>query len=166
MSLCSNLIFRGIAQLVEQRSPNVNRDLIPRIITGFLRLETSVSSLFSCLFFLQAVKVIYAKSRSKPAKDFGTASKDQQFFIRLEKAVSRYLKTSDWYFFELDKLKFQSCLAHQKPIWFTPHHKSKSRPDKVKTLHSTGNVKCSARRLTCRCSQPDVSIFSTVEKEL
>ena len=81
----SNKIFRGIAQLVEQRSPNVNRDLIPRIITEFLRLETSVSSLFSCLFFLQAVKVIYAKSRLKPAKVFGTASNDQQFFIRLER---------------------------------------------------------------------------------
>ena len=45
----SNRTFRGIAQLVEPRSPNVNRGLISRIITGFLRLETSVSSLFSCL---------------------------------------------------------------------------------------------------------------------
>ena len=91
----SNRTLRGIAQLVEQRSPNVNRSLISRIITGFLRLETSVSSLFSCLFFLQAVKVIYAKLSPKPAKDFGTASKDQHFFIRLRKAVFRCLKMSD-----------------------------------------------------------------------
>ena len=47
--ICSDQIFRGIAQLVEQRSPNVNRNLISLMITGFLRLETSVSSLFSCL---------------------------------------------------------------------------------------------------------------------
>ena len=45
----SNRTLRGIAQLVEQRSPNGNRSLITRMITGFLRLETSVSSLFSCL---------------------------------------------------------------------------------------------------------------------
>ena len=44
-----HFLFRGIAQLVEQRSPNVNRGLFSRIITEFLRLETSVSSLFSCL---------------------------------------------------------------------------------------------------------------------
>ena len=48
--------FRGIAQLVEQRSPNVNRDLIPRMISGFLRLETSVSSLFSCFQFCKSLK--------------------------------------------------------------------------------------------------------------
>ena len=47
----SNKIFRGIAQLVEQRSPNVNLDLIPRMITGFFRFETSVSSLFRVLDF-------------------------------------------------------------------------------------------------------------------
>ena len=54
--LCSNWILRGIAQLVEQRSPNVNRDLIPRMISGFLRLETSVSSLFSCFQFCKSLK--------------------------------------------------------------------------------------------------------------
>lgn len=32
--------------------------------------------------------MIYAKSRSKPAKSFGTASKDQQIFIRLKKLLS------------------------------------------------------------------------------
>jgi hypothetical protein len=37
--------------------------------------------------------VIYAKLRSKPAKDFGTASKDQQFFIRLERDDYPLLKT-------------------------------------------------------------------------
>ena len=52
----SNRTLRGIAQLVEQRSPNVNRDLIPRMITGFLRLETSVSSLFSCFEFCEFLK--------------------------------------------------------------------------------------------------------------
>ena len=52
----SNRTFRGIAQLVEPRSPNVNRGLISRIITGFLRLETSVSSLFSCFGFCKSVK--------------------------------------------------------------------------------------------------------------
>ena len=52
----SNRILRGIAQLVEQRSPNVNRNLIPRIFTGFLRLETSVSSLFSCFEFCKSIK--------------------------------------------------------------------------------------------------------------
>ena len=51
-----HFLFRGIAQLVEQRSPNVNRDLIPRIITGFLRLGTSVSSLFSCFDFCKSLK--------------------------------------------------------------------------------------------------------------
>ena len=51
-----HFLFRGIAQLVEQRSPNVNRDLIPRMITGFLRLETSVSSLFSCFRFCKLLK--------------------------------------------------------------------------------------------------------------
>ena len=51
----SNWILRGIAQLVEQRSPSGNHDLIFRIITGFLRLETSVSSLFSCFDFCKPV---------------------------------------------------------------------------------------------------------------
>ena len=46
-----HFLFRGIAQLVEQRSPNVNRDSYIRINTAFLRLETSVSSLFSCFYF-------------------------------------------------------------------------------------------------------------------
>ena len=50
-----HFLFRGIAQLVEQRSPNGNRDLISRIITGFLRLETMVSSLFSCFGFCKLV---------------------------------------------------------------------------------------------------------------
>ena len=44
----SNRIHRGIAQLVEQRSPNVNAAMNIRINTELLRLETSVSSLFSC----------------------------------------------------------------------------------------------------------------------
>ena len=38
--------FRGIAQLVEQRSPNVNAATIIRINTELSRLGTSVSSLF------------------------------------------------------------------------------------------------------------------------
>ena len=52
----SIFLFRGIAQLVEQRSPNVNRDFISPIITGFLRLGTSVSSLFSCFDFCKSLK--------------------------------------------------------------------------------------------------------------
>ena len=52
----SNRTLRGIAQLVEQRSPNVNRNLISLMITGFLRLETSVSSLFSCFQFCKSLK--------------------------------------------------------------------------------------------------------------
>ncbi|MBK6088676.1 hypothetical protein [Ruminococcus difficilis] len=39
---------------------------------------------FFALSILQVIKVIYAKSSPKPAKDFDTASKDQQFFIRLK----------------------------------------------------------------------------------
>ena len=39
--------YRGIAQLVEQRSPNVNAATIIRINTELSRLGTSVSSLFS-----------------------------------------------------------------------------------------------------------------------
>ena len=50
--------LRGIAQLVEQRSPNVNRNSYIRINTAFLRLETSVSSLFSCLDFCKLVNWI------------------------------------------------------------------------------------------------------------
>ena len=56
VSTRSKQIFRGIAQLVEQRSPNGNRDLIFRINTGLLRLETSVSSLFSCFWFCKSLK--------------------------------------------------------------------------------------------------------------
>ena len=52
----SKQIFTGIARLVEQRSPSGNHDLFFRIITGFLRLETSVSSLFSCLQFCKLLK--------------------------------------------------------------------------------------------------------------
>ena len=95
--LCSNRILRGIAQLVEQRSPNGNRNLISRMITGFLRLETSVSSLFSCFAFCKSIQVdkdIYAKSRAKPSKDFRTASKDQQFFIRVKMGGFSFLKTT------------------------------------------------------------------------
>ena len=49
--ICSNKIFRGIAQLVEQRSPNVNTATNIRINTELSRLGTSVSSLFSCFLF-------------------------------------------------------------------------------------------------------------------
>ena len=47
----SNRIFRGIAQLVEQRSPNVNAATIIRINTELSRLGTSVSSLFRVFNF-------------------------------------------------------------------------------------------------------------------
>ena len=53
-----HFLFRGIAQLVEQRSPNGNRKRFRRIITGFLRLETSVSSLFSCFDFWKSISQI------------------------------------------------------------------------------------------------------------
>ena len=43
----SNRILRGIAQLVEQRSPNVNAATNIRINTELSRLGTSLSSLFS-----------------------------------------------------------------------------------------------------------------------
>ena len=43
----SIFLFRGIAQLVEQRSPNVNAAMNIRINTELSRLRTSVSSLFS-----------------------------------------------------------------------------------------------------------------------
>ena len=52
----SNQIFRGIAQLVEQRSPNVNAATIIRINTELSRLGTSVSSLFSCFQFWMMLK--------------------------------------------------------------------------------------------------------------
>ena len=47
----SNRKLRGIAQLVEQRSPNVNATTNICINTELSRLGTSVSSLFSCLRF-------------------------------------------------------------------------------------------------------------------
>ena len=75
MFICSDYIFRGIAQLVEQRSPNVNAATNIRINTKLSRLETSVSS----LFLLQGGKVIYAKTRSELAKNPETSSKDQHF---------------------------------------------------------------------------------------
>ena len=75
MFICSDHIFRGIAQLVEQRSPNVNAATIIRINAELSRLGTS----FPRLFLLQDGKVINAKSRSELAKYSGTASKDQHF---------------------------------------------------------------------------------------
>ena len=54
--ICSDIIFRGIAQLVEQRSPNVNAAMNIRINTELSRLGTSVSSLFSCFEFCKSVK--------------------------------------------------------------------------------------------------------------
>ena len=66
--ICSDYIFRGIAQLVEQRSPNGNRKRFCRIITGFLRLETSVSSLFSCFDFWKFINQIMQNRTQKPEK--------------------------------------------------------------------------------------------------
>ena len=60
----SIFLFRGIAQLVEQRSPNVNAATIIRINTELLRLETSVSSLFSCFRFCKALK-LFMQSRCR-----------------------------------------------------------------------------------------------------
>ena len=56
--ICSDYIFRGIAQLVEQRSPNVNAATIIRINTELSRLGTSVSSLFSCFRFWKMLMLI------------------------------------------------------------------------------------------------------------
>ena len=112
---------------------------------------------------MQVAKVIYAKSSPKPAKDFGTASKDQQYFISRWKAVFRCLKTSDWYFLELVQLKFHIGLAYWEAIQYIHNHKSKFYPDKVKTLHSTSNVKYSVRSLNCKWFQPIVSYFSTAK---
>ena len=56
--ICSDQIFRGIAQLVEQRSPNVNTVINFPINTELSRLGTSVSSLFSCFRFCKVLKWI------------------------------------------------------------------------------------------------------------
>ena len=53
----SNQIFRGIAQLVEQRSPNGNTVINIPINTELSRLGTSVSSLFSCFRFCKVLKL-------------------------------------------------------------------------------------------------------------
>ena len=87
MSLCSNLIFRGIAQLVEQRSPNVNAATIIRINAELSRLGTSVSS----LFLLQGGKVIYAKTRSELAKNPETSSKDQHLSNSRKRMTDTFL---------------------------------------------------------------------------
>ena len=52
-----HFLFRGIAQLVEQRSPNVNAATNICINTELSRLGTSVSSLFSCLRFWKMLKL-------------------------------------------------------------------------------------------------------------
>ena len=56
VSTRSNRILRGIAQLVEQRSPNVNAATNICINAELSRLGTSVSSLFSCFEFCKSVK--------------------------------------------------------------------------------------------------------------
>ena len=90
---------------------------------------------------MQVAKVNYAKSRSKLAKDFRTASKDQQIFIRFGKAVFWCLKTSDWYSFELVKLKFQVISPIENQFNLPLIINLNSVLIKFKTLRSTGNVK-------------------------
>ena len=85
VSTRSNRILRGIAQLVEQRSPNVNRNSYIRINTAFLRLETSVSSLFSCLYFCKLSNSFMQNRGHNLQKNHRTASIDQRFFNSREK---------------------------------------------------------------------------------
>ena len=84
----SNRILRGIAQLVEQRSPNVNRDLIPRMITGFLRLETSVSSLFSCFRICKSSKYFMQNRAQKRQKITEQHQKTSIFSLGWERLFS------------------------------------------------------------------------------
>ena len=83
----SNRILRGIAQLVEQRSPNVNRDLIPRIITGFLRLETSISSLFSCFKFCKSLKYFMQIRGQNPQKILEDHQNTSNFSLGWKRAI-------------------------------------------------------------------------------
>ena len=95
----SNQIFRGIAQLVEQRSPNVNRDLIPRIITGFLRLESSVSSLFSCFDFCKLLKWFMQNQAQNRQKILEQHQKTSNISPSPQNPYCSFLLSPDWYFF-------------------------------------------------------------------
>ena len=86
--ICSNKIFRGIAQLVEQRSPNGNRYLIPHIITWLFRLETSVSSLFSCFDFCKSLKWFMQNRGQNRQKILGQHQKTSNFLLCLERRFS------------------------------------------------------------------------------
>ena len=84
----SIFLFRGIAQLVEQRSPNVNRDLISHMITGFLRLETSVSSLFSCFDFCKSLKLFMQNRGRNLQKILKQHQKTSKILLGLEELFS------------------------------------------------------------------------------
>ena len=111
----SNWILRGIAQLVEQRSPNVNRDLIPRMISGFLRLETSVSSLFSCFQFCKSLKWFMQNWGQNLQKILEQHQKTSNFSLGWKETIIPSWKP--WLIlFRVSILKYQGSLTQRKPI--------------------------------------------------
>ena len=115
VSTRSNRILRGIAQLVEQRSPNGNRDLISRIITGFLRLETSVSSLFSCFEFCKSLKWFMQNQAQNRQKILEQHQKTSNFSLGWKETIIPSWKP--WLIlFRVSILKYQGSLTQRKPI--------------------------------------------------
>ena len=113
--------------------------------------------------FLQVVKVIYAKSRSKQAKDFGTASKDQQVFIRLERVISPCPKSTTDTFSSYFNSNFKEFSTTENQFDLPLIINLKLVPTKLKTLHSTSNVKCSVADLIVNAHN-SLSAFSAKQK--